>query len=250
VVVAVVERTFKTSQTESDKRSEVIDRGARPMILFSDVTKSYGKEVVLKNLSLNINKGEMIYITGPSGAGKTTLLKLIYCSERPDNGQIIVGDWSVSNIRQRDIPHLRRQIGIVFQDFRLLPNLTVFDNVALALQINGVDPRGVREAVNAALREVKISHKANEYPPYLSGGEQQRVVIARAMVIRPAVLLADEPTGNLDTENTDIVMRLFRDINARGTTVVIATHNEVLFRGSGRRVIFLKDKNIEREMVG
>lgn len=220
------------------------------MILFSDVTKSYGKEVVLKNISLNINKGEMVYVTGPSGAGKTTLLKLIYCSERPDSGQIVVGDWTVSNIKQKTIPYLRRQIGIVFQDFKLLPNLTVFDNVALALQINGMNPREIRESVNAALKEVKLSHKANEYPPYLSGGEQQRVVIARAMVIKPAVLLADEPTGNLDAENTDIVMRLFREINARGTTVIIATHNDTLFRGSGRRVIFLKDKHVEREMVG
>jgi len=220
------------------------------MILFSDVTKSYGKEVVFKNISLNVNKGEMVYITGPSGAGKTTLLKLIYCSERPDSGQIVVGEWTVSNIKQKAIPYLRRQIGIVFQDFRLLPNLTVFDNVALALQINGMNPREIRESVNSALKEVKLSHKANEYPPYLSGGEQQRVVIARAMVIRPAVLLADEPTGNLDAENTEIVMRLFRDINARGTTVIIATHNDVLFRGTGRRVIFLKDKHIEREMIG
>jgi cell division transport system ATP-binding protein len=161
-----------------------------------------------------------------------------------------VGDWTVSNIKQKAIPYLRRQIGIVFQDFRLLSNLTVFDNVALALQINGMNPREIREAVNAVLKEVKISHKANEYPPYLSGGEQQRVVIARAMVIKPAVLLADEPTGNLDAENTDIVMRLFREINARGTTVIIATHNESLFRGSGRRVIFLKNRHIEREMIG
>jgi len=220
------------------------------MILFSDVTKSYGKEVVLKNISLNINKGEMVYVTGPSGAGKTTLLKLIYCSERPDSGQIVVGDWTVSNIKQKAIPYLRRQIGIVFQDFRLLPNLTVFDNVALALQINGMNSREIRESVNTALKEVKLSHKVNEYPPYLSGGEQQRVVIARAMVVRPAVLLADEPTGNLDAENTDMVMRLFREINARGTTVIIATHNDALFRGSGRRVIFLKDRHIEREMVG
>jgi cell division transport system ATP-binding protein len=220
------------------------------MIMFSDVSKKYDREEILKDISLTIGKGEMTFITGPSGAGKTTLLKLIYCSERPDSGQIVVGDWTVTKLKQKEIPFLRRNIGVVFQDFRLLENLTVFDNVALSLQINGVGQREVRESVNYVLREVKMNHKANIYPPYLSGGEQQRVVIARAMVTKPAVLLADEPTGNLDAENTEVVMRLFREINSRGTTVLIATHNDSLFHGSGRRVLFLRDRHIEREMLG
>jgi len=220
------------------------------MIMFSDVSKKYDREEILKDISLTIGKGEMTFITGPSGAGKTTLLKLIYCSERPDSGQIIVGDWTVTKLKQKEIPFLRRNIGVVFQDFRLLENLTVFDNVALSLQINGVGQREVREAVNHVLREVKMNHKANVYPPCLSGGEQQRVVIARAMVTKPAVLLADEPTGNLDAENAEVVMKLFREINSRGTTVLIATHNDSLYQGSGRRVLFLRDRHIEREMLG
>lgn len=220
------------------------------MIQFSDISKSYDGENILKDISMTVEKGELAFVTGPSGAGKSTLLKLIYCSEAPDKGKIVVGDWTVSSLLQKAIPYLRRHIGIVFQDFKLLQNLTVFDNVAIALQINGVPPREVKEHVNAILREVKMIHKANVYPPYLSGGEQQRIVVARAMVTKPAVLLADEPTGNLDQDNTDTIMKLFREINTRGTTVLIATHNYGLFQGSGRRVIFLKDRTIEKEMIG
>ncbi len=220
------------------------------MIMFADVTKSYDKEAVLKNLSFSIKKGEIAFITGPSGAGKTTLLKLIYCSERPDNGNITVDDWVVSKLKERTIPYLRRNIGIVFQDFRLLHNKKVFDNVALSLRIHHMQTQAIRESVNAVLREVKLMHKANIYPQYLSGGEQQRIVIARAMVSRPMLLLADEPTGNLDTENAQTIMKLFREINARGTTVLIATHNENLFQGTGRRVLFLNNKYIEKEIIG
>ncbi len=220
------------------------------MIMFADVTKSYAKEAILKNLTLSIGKGELAFITGPSGAGKTTLLKLIYCSERPDSGNITVDDWIVSKLKERTIPYLRRNIGIVFQDFKLLTNKTVFDNVALALRIHHMQPQTVRESVNAVLKEVKLMHKANIYPQYLSGGEQQRVVTARAMVSKPMLLLADEPTGNLDVDNTQTIMKLFREINAKGTTVIIATHNENLFQGTGRRVLFLNNKYIEKEMIG
>ncbi len=220
------------------------------MIEFSNVSKYYEDDLVLKDITFNIDKGETAYITGPSGAGKTTLLKLVYCAERPDKGQIIVASWDIGKLRQKTIPYLRRNVGIVFQDFRLLYNKTVFDNIALALRIHYVQSQAIWEDVNAVLKEVKLSHKANTYPAHLSGGEQQRVVIARAMVSRPTVLLADEPTGNLDADTSQTIMSLFREINARGTTVLIATHNQNLFHGSGRRVFFLKDGQIEKEIIG
>jgi cell division transport system ATP-binding protein len=220
------------------------------MIEFSNVSKYYEDDVILKDLTFSIDKGELSFITGPSGAGKSTLLKLIYCDERPDKGRIVVAGWDTGQLKQKTIPFLRRNVGIVFQDFRLLPNITVFENVALALRIHYMSFQAVRADVHAALKEVKLSHKSNTFPPHLSGGEQQRVVIARAMVSKPTVLLADEPTGNLDADNAKAVMAMFREINARGTTVLIATHNHELFHGTGRRVFFLKDHNIEREIVG
>lgn len=220
------------------------------MIQFLNVSKNFEDDVVLRDITFTINKGELAYITGPSGAGKTTLLRLIYCAERPDDGQIIVAGWDLKQIKQRTIPYLRRNVGIVFQDFRLLPNMTVYDNIALALRIHNLHPQEIREDVNSVLKEVRLQHKSLTYPPHLSGGEQQRVVIARAMVTKPTVLLADEPTGNLDADSSRIIMHLFKEINARGTTVLIATHNESLFHDSGRRIFCLKDTIIEKEMIG
>ena len=210
----------------------------------------YDDDVVIKDISLSIEKGELAFITGPSGAGKTTLLKLIYAAEKPDKGQIVVASWDISKLKQSTIPYLRRNVGIVFQDFRLLNNKTVFDNIALALRIHNMHPKEIRDDVNAVLREVKLTHKSQIYPQHLSGGEQQRVVIARAMVSKPTVLLADEPTGNLDGETSDAIMALFREINAMGTTVLVATHNTALFQGSGRRVIHINDRQIERDEIG
>lgn len=220
------------------------------MIEFSGVSKYYDQDVVLKDVSVNIDKAEMVFLTGPSGAGKTTLLKLIYCAEKPDEGHIVVAGWDIRKLKQRTIPFLRRNLGIVFQDFRLLKNKTVFDNVALALRIHDMHPEEIREDVHEVLKDVRLNHKSNTYPAHLSGGEQQRIVIARAMVTKPTVLLADEPTGNLDSETSDSIMNLFRDINTRGTTVLIATHNESLFKGTGRRVLYLKDNQIESELIG
>ncbi len=220
------------------------------MIEFNNVTKYYEDDLILREVNLSIDKGELCYVTGPSGAGKTTLLKLIYCAERPDRGQIVVAGRDVGKLKQRTIPYLRRNVGIVFQDFRLLDNKTVFDNIALALRIHYMHPATIREDVTAVLKEVKLSHKAGTFPQFLSGGEQQRVVIARAMVSKPTVLLADEPTGNLDAETSKSIISLFREINARGTTVLIATHNHDLFHGTGRRVFFLKDSHIEKEIIG
>ena len=220
------------------------------MIEFSGVTKLYDDDVVLKDITLSIEKGELAFITGPSGAGKTTLLKLIYAAEKPDKGQIVVAGWDISKLKQSTIPYLRRNLGVVFQDFRLLNNKTVFDNIALALRIHNMHPKEIKEDVNAVLREVKLTHKSQIYPQHLSGGEQQRVVIARAMVSKPSILLADEPTGNLDDETSDTIMGLFKEINAMGTTVLVATHNTTLFQDSGRRVIHIKDRRIEKDEIG
>lgn len=220
------------------------------MIQFFEVSKYYKNEVAIKDITFSIEKGELAYITGPSGAGKTTLLKLIYRSERPDEGRIIVAGWDVGELRQKTIPFLRRNVGIVFQDFRLLLNKNVFDNIALALRIHGLHPREIKEEVNEMLKDVGLKHKARDFPQHLSGGEQQRIVIARAIVSKPTVLLADEPTGNLDPDTSDLIMKLFREINARGTTVLIATHHKELFLGTGRRVISIKDGEFVEETTG
>jgi len=220
------------------------------VIKIADVKKCYEEAVVLKNFTMSMDRGEFAFITGPSGAGKSTLLKLLYCSESPDSGHISVDDWKVSKLKKRTIPFFRRNIGVVFQDFKLLFNKSVFENVALSLRIHHMDPKEIFSRVKSMLKEVKLMHKSDMFPQYLSGGEQQRVVIARAMVTQPMLLLADEPTGNLDSDNTRGIMRLFREINLRGTTVLIATHNEDLYYGSGRRVFFLNNSHIEKEIVG
>ncbi len=219
------------------------------MIQFSNVSKYYDEQIILKDISFTINKGELVYLTGPSGAGKTTLLKLIYRAERPDDGNIFVAGWDVGSLKNRTIPFLRRNVGVVFQDFRLLQNRTVFDNIALALRIHGLHKSDIEEEVTIALEDVGLKSKSHTISEHLSGGEQQRVVIARAMVSKPTVLLADEPTGNLDSETSEIVIKLFKEINARGTTVLIATHNKELFTDTGRRVISLKDTVIEKETI-
>ncbi|MDA8083841.1 MAG: cell division ATP-binding protein FtsE [Nitrospiraceae bacterium] len=210
------------------------------MIQFSNVTKDYENQTALRDISFVIEKGEMAFITGPSGSGKTTLLKLIYSAEKPDRGNISVAGWDLDQLKASSIPYLRRNIGVVFQDFRLLGNRNVFDNVAMALRIRGMGEREIRTKVFETLKSVNLRHKSDSYPKGLSGGEQQRVVIARAMVADPTVLLADEPTGNLDPDTAESVMRTFKDINARGTTMLIATHNRELYRNTGRKVIRLE----------
>ncbi len=220
------------------------------MIQFFNVSKYYGDEIALKSVTFSIEKGELFYVTGSSGAGKTTLLRLIYRAERPDEGRVLVADWDVGKLKQRTVPYLRRHVGVVFQDFRLLSNRTVFDNIALVLRIHGMHPEEIKEDVTEVLKDVGLKHKSHSFPRHLSGGEQQRIVIARAMVSRPTVLLADEPTGNLDPDTSTIIMKLFREINARGTTVVVATHNSGLFSGTGCRLIQLEDGEIIKEIVG
>ncbi|HDZ62107.1 MAG TPA: cell division ATP-binding protein FtsE [Nitrospirae bacterium] len=217
------------------------------MIQFSEVSKYYENEFAVKDVSFAVEKGEMVFITGPSGAGKTTILKLIYRSERPDEGKVTVAGWDVGELRQSTIPYLRKNVGIVFQDFRLLLNRTVFDNIALALRIRGVHPKEIKASVTQVLKDVGLKLRAHDFPQHLSGGEQQRVVIARAMVSKPTVLLADEPTGNLDPDTSSIVMNLFKEINARGTTVLIATHQKELYTGTGRRVLRIKEGELAED---
>lgn len=214
------------------------------MITFLGVYKYYDSIPVLQSVSFKIEKGELVFVTGPSGAGKTTLLKLIFGSEKPDEGEIKVGDFELSRIRQSEIPHLRRIVTFVFQDFKLRQDLTVYENVALPLLIVGNKERDIRQRVYDTLKNVALRHKADTIVRTLSGGEQQRVAIARAIITNPRVILADEPTGNLDPDTSKDVMSLFRNVNALGCTVVIATHNPELFKNLGYRVLQLKEGKI------
>ena len=209
------------------------------MIQLIHVSKSYDRRVALSDLTLEIGKGEFVLLMGPSGAGKSTLLRMLIGEERPDQGQIFVQGKNVGQLRQSEVPYLRRKIGTVFQDFRLLPKKSVFENVALPLLVQRSSTGDIRRKVTEALRAVGVEHKKDQSPASLSTGEQQRVCIARAIVNGPVVLLADEPTGNLDPERTAEIIELFKLINARGTTVVVATHDPHVMALVNRRVITL-----------
>ena len=210
------------------------------MIEFFHVSKSYNGRPALQDVSLSIEKGEFVFLTGSSGAGKTTLLRLIFCADAPEEGQILVNNRNVLHVKKSAVPFLRRTMGFVFQDFRLLPKKTVFENVALALKVSGV-PEGVLRVKTAeTLGAVGLGHKLHALPLTLSAGEQQRVCLARAIVNDPQVLLADEPTGNLDAELSGEILDLMKAVNARGTTVLLATHNHDLWRRVRRRVVRLE----------
>ncbi|GMT46834.1 MAG: cell division ATP-binding protein FtsE [bacterium] len=220
------------------------------MIGFKDVTRIYDNMTALRKVTFGIEKGEFVYITGPSGAGKSTLLKLIYLAEKPDEGTISIAGWDTDTLRESSIPYLRRNIGVVFQDFKLLANRTVYDNIALALRIRGFGEAEIKGRVQDALKLVGLRHKNDNFPAALSGGEQQRITIARAIVGEPTVLLADEPTGNLDADNAAGIMKIFKEINARGTTILIATHNRELFRNTGLRVLWFDSGNLVADEEG
>jgi cell division transport system ATP-binding protein len=220
------------------------------MIHFHKVSKHYDNLTALRDITFFIEKGEMVFITGPSGSGKTTLLRLIYLAEKPDEGNISVGEWETDKMKEPNIPLLRRDMGFVFQDFRLLNNRNVFDNIALALRIRGVDKRDLKTRVFESLKVVNLRHKADNYPLTLSGGEQQRVVIARAIVSDPTIILADEPTGNVDPDTAAGIIRMFKEVNIKGTTILIATHNRELFRDTGRRVLRLDSGSLVGEETG
>src|SRR5881396_1197236 len=208
------------------------------MIKFTNVFKAFPKGgLALKDVSFHIAKGEFAFLTGHSGAGKSTVMKLIYAEERPTSGEVRVSGYNVNEMRPREVPLLRRKLGIVFQDFRLLEDRTAEENVAFALEVTGARSSTIPARVMRVLTQVGLAAKAQAYPRELSGGEQQRVAIARALVNEPTVLLADEPTGNLDERATRGVFQLLRDINASGTAVMMATHNLDLVRRSGYRTI-------------
>jgi len=215
------------------------------MIRFKNVSKLYPPNVVgLDGISLHVQPGEFVSIVGKSGTGKSTLAKLLFAEERPSRGVIEIGGWDITHIHDRDIPLLRRQIGVVFQDFKLLQKKTVYENVAFALQVAGVRPRRIREVVPQVLDIVNLGNKLARYPKQLSGGEQQRVAIARALVHSPKMLIADEPTGNLDTLNSREIMDLLKKINEFGTTIVLVTHDREMVNRLRRRVITLEDGKI------
>jgi cell division transport system ATP-binding protein len=215
------------------------------VIQFSHVFKSYPKGgFALKDASLHVAKGEFVFLTGHSGAGKSTMLKLMYAEQRPSSGDVKVSGFSISSLDAADVPKLRRRLGIVFQDFRLLEDRTAEENVAFALEVTGARRENIPGRVQRVLTQVGLAGKANAYPNELSGGEQQRVAIARALVNDPAIFLADEPTGNLDERATRGVFQLLRDINAGGTCVVMATHDLDLVRQTSYRTVELREGGI------
>ncbi len=209
------------------------------------VTKLYPPNThALKGVTVTIEPGEFVSIVGQSGSGKTTFAKLLFAEERPTKGKVTIGDWDISEIRQTDVPILRRQIGVVFQDFKLLSRKTVFENIAFALEVAGESAKRIADIVPQVLKIVGLSDKAGRYPRQLSGGEQQRVSIARALVHRPKILVADEPTGNLDTIHSHEILELLKRINDYGTTVILVTHDRDIVNKLKKRVITLQDGEI------
>ena len=208
------------------------------MIEFRNVSKVYNKNVkALTNVNINIDKGEFVFLVGPSGAGKSTFIKMLLKEVEPSTGNIVMGNEDLSKIKRRQIPYHRRKIGMVFQDFRLIPTLNVYEIVAFAMRVVGASPKEIRKRVPMVLSLVGLSNKYKMFPTELSGGEQQRVSIARAIVNNPKVLIADEPTGNLDPETAKEIMELIDDINKAGTTVVMATHAKEIVNSMKKRVI-------------
>ena len=210
------------------------------MIQLFNVSKSFASSVALDEFNLKIRKGEFVFISGPSGAGKTTLLRLMFGALRPTSGQILIDRINLNRVSNNRLDHLRRRMGFVFQDFKLLQRKTIAQNVAIALEVMGERASVIRKKTRQMLRAVGLEKKQHAFPLQLSGGEQQRVAIARGIINNPMILLADEPTGNLDPEITKGIMLLFRTINLRGTTVVIATHSNELLRDTDQRIIHLQ----------
>jgi len=223
------------------------------VIQFFQVTKRYpGGQSALDRVSFHIPRGQFVFLTGASGAGKTSLLRLIFRADVPTEGQILVNGRNVSSIPPRKIPYLRRAIGVVFQDFRLIPRKTVFENVTYLPRILGVELTARKKMAYQALRRVGLAHRLNSFPQELSGGEQQRVAIARALINEPEILIADEPTGDLDPDLSWEILRLFLEVNLRGTTVLLATHDRDMIQRVGRRVLTLDAGRLaaDQELVG
>lgn len=210
------------------------------------VHKNYGTKKALANITLDISKNDILFISGPSGAGKTTLLKLLYLGEKVSEGQVLIEGINLSRISRDRIPFLRRKFGIIFQDYKLIPTKTVFDNVAIVLEATGKKRRFIEKKVKSILRTVGMEETLHSFPPSLSGGEQQRIAFARAVVGDPKIILADEPTGNLDEASADIILELLKKFHTRGATVIIATHDKELIRKTGGRVIHLNQGYLQK----
>lgn len=218
------------------------------MIKMKDVHKTYPNGVTaLNGINISIDQGEFVYIVGPSGAGKSTFIRLIYREEVPTKGEIDIQGVNAGKLKQKEIPHFRRQIGVVFQDFKLLPKLTVYENVSFALEVIEMPPDKVRDRVMEVLDLVGLKHKARSLPSELSGGEQQRVSIARAIANYPKIIIADEPTGNLDPDTSWSIMRILEEINVRGTTIIMATHSKEIVNTVKKRVIAIENGMIVRD---
>ena len=217
------------------------------MIEFFNVNLSYKNELLLKNITFKIKKGDFVYLTGRSGVGKSSILKLIYFDEFPDSGTVIVNRYSSAKIKIREIPFIRRKVGVVFQDFKLLHDRNVFDNVAFALRVTGTKSSVIKKKVLPLLTELGLGHRRNHYPRELSGGEQQRVAIARALINEPFILLADEPTGNLDPQSANEVLEILETINKKGTAVLMATHNYSLIKRYPHPTLSMKQGELIEE---
>ncbi len=218
------------------------------MIELKNVKKVYDNGITaVHNMNVRIDQGEFIYVVGPSGAGKSTFMRMIYREVLPTEGTIQVADFDIVNLKNSDIPHLRRQVGVVFQDFKLLPTLTVFENVAYAMEVLEKSPKQIDTRVKEVLKLVGLEQKAKMLPNELSGGEQQRVAIARAIANMPRVLIADEPTGNLDPETSKGIMDIIEQINEQGTTIIMATHNADIVNERKHRVLVIEDGQIARD---
>ncbi|MDN6161206.1 MAG: cell division ATP-binding protein FtsE [Atopostipes sp.] len=218
------------------------------MIEMKNVKKVYQNQITaLRDLSVTIEQGEFVYIVGPSGAGKSTFMKLIYREELPTEGSVQVADFNTMEMKDKEVPYLRRQVGVVFQDFKLLPSLTVFENISYAMEVLGKSPRQIKARVEEVLELVGLSHKTNMLPDELSGGEQQRVAIARAISNMPRVLIADEPTGNLDPETSSDIMKIIEQINDQGTTILMGTHDAEIVNERKHRVVEINEGRITRD---
>lgn len=212
------------------------------MIQLINVCKTYGPGITsLSDINLAIKKGEFVFVTGASGSGKTTLLKLLYCEERPTSGQILINGKNIDSLGTSEIPYLRRRIGVVFQDFKLLSERTIFENVAIPLEVLGAPKEEIVKRVEIVLKTVKLHHRMDEKVSYLSGGEQQKVAVARAIINNPMIILADEPMGSLDRGSGDEIMGILRSVNSMGTTVVLASHNMSLIK-DGRVIVMEKGR--------
>ncbi|NHN33908.1 cell division ATP-binding protein FtsE [Paenibacillus agricola] len=220
------------------------------MIEMQDVWKTYPDgSHALKGITVKVNRNEFLYVVGPSGAGKSTFMKLIYREERPTKGSIFVNGFNLEKLKQRKIPYVRRNIGVIFQDYRLLPKLTAFENIAFAMEVIEAPKKIIKKRVTEVLELVKLKDKSGSLPSQLSGGEQQRVAIARAIVNNPTVIIADEPTGNLDPETSWGIMKLMEEINFRGTTIIMATHNKEIVNTIRKRVLAIENGQISRDQV-